>query len=116
MSRLTLFRTSGAASEAARPARIVEGSPETRFRIHATGENGRLSAGEWTATPGRWRVEYHEWEFCHVLAGSGILHEEGGDAIAIAAGDAFVIAPGFTGEWAVEETMTKYFVILDPPA
>lgn len=114
MSRLTLFRASTAPEESAIPPRIVAGSPETRYRVHATGEDGRLAAGDWSASPGRWRVAYDEWEFCHILSGRGELHEDGGAPVPIAAGDAFVIAPGFRGEWVVTETMAKRFVVLEP--
>ena len=116
MSRLTLFRTSPVPEERATPTRVLEGAPETAFRVHATADGGRVSAGDWSATPGRWRVAYDEWEFCQIVTGHGELREDGAAPVAIGPGDAFVIAPGFAGEWVVFEAMSKRFVVLDPPA
>lgn len=72
---------------------------------------GGLYAGIWEATPGKWRVEYDEWEFCHILSGISILTEEGGEAHTLKAGDSFVIRPGFKGTWEVVETTRKQYVI-----
>lgn len=116
MSALTLFRDGPAADTAHTPGGIVSGAPETRYAIHATSEHGRLSAGVWHATPGAWRVDYTEWEYCHVTAGRARLTEDGRPPIEVAPGDSFTLAPGFAGVWEVLEPMTKHFVILDPPA
>lgn len=114
VTHLHLFRDSGAAWETRTPARITQGAPVTRYRVDATAEGGRLSAGTWEATPGAWEVTYTEWEYCHVLSGRARLHEAGRDPIEIGPGDSLTLAPGFTGVWEVLEAMTKTFVILEP--
>lgn len=116
MTRLTLFSTSSAAVSEDLPANVIGGVPRTRYRVHATGEGGRLSAGCWEAEVGSWRVTYDEWEFCHILAGHAVLSEDGGASVTVGPGDSFVIAPGFTGSWDVRAPLNKHFVILDPPA
>ncbi len=92
------------------PDRIISGEP--RFRTWNVDEqpNG-LYAGIWESTPGKWRISYDEWEFCHVLDGVSIVTEEGGAARTVRAGDSFVLQPGFKGTWEVVETTRKAYVI-----
>jgi uncharacterized cupin superfamily protein len=49
--------------------------------------DGGLYAGIWEATPGKWRIVYDEWEFCHILTGVSIITEDGGEARTVRAGD-----------------------------
>lgn len=92
------------------PERVVSGNP--RFRTWNVEEqpNG-LYAGIWEATPGKWRIEYDEWEFCHILAGVSVITEDGGEPRRIEAGDSFILRPGFKGTWDVIETTRKEYVI-----
>ena len=90
--------------------RIVSGTPQTVTRIdYASGE--KVFAGEWSATIGAWRVKYDEWEFCHLLEGVCEVVGDDGGTRRFAAGDSFVIEPGFTGVWRVLEPMRKRFAI-----
>ncbi len=92
------------------PASVVAGDP-----VHTTWsveERGTLNAGLWQSTPGKWRVEYAEWEYVHILQGVSVLTDEAGVATTLRAGDSFVIRPGFAGSWQVVETTLKDYVIL----
>ena len=92
------------------PDRLIEGDP--KFRTWNTEErDGGLYAGVWEATPGKWRIEYEEWEFCHILSGVSIITEDGGEGRTVRAGDSFVLRPGFKGSWEVLETTRKEYVI-----
>ena len=71
----------------------------------------QLYAGIWEATPGKWRIVYDEWEFCHILSGVSVISEDGGEARTVKAGDSFVLRPGFQGSWEVIETTRKEYVI-----
>lgn len=94
------------------PERIVKGDPTTRTWTVEETADGRLFAGIWEATPGSWRVSYDEWEFCTILSGISILHEDGAETPRVLReGDIFVIRPGFTGLWEVVETTRKTFVV-----
>jgi uncharacterized cupin superfamily protein len=94
------------------PDRLVSGDP--RFRSWNLEEaDGGLYAGIWESTPGKWRIEYDEWEFCHILTGLSVITEEGGQPRTVRAGDSFVIRPGFRGTWEVVETTRKEYVIRD---
>lgn len=92
------------------PERLISGNPS--FRSWNVEEaDGGLYAGIWEATPGKWRIEYDEWEFCHILSGVSVIEEEGGEARTVRAGDSFIIRPGFRGSWEVVETTRKEYVI-----
>ncbi|CAN7704049.1 cupin domain-containing protein [Mesorhizobium sp. LjNodule214] len=98
--------------EAGAPAsdRLISGAP--RFRTWNVEErDGGLYAGIWESTPGKWRIVYDEWEFCHILSGVSVISEEGGEARTVRAGDSFVLRPGFKGSWEVLETTRKEYVI-----
>ena len=92
--------------------RIIKGTPTTRTWTVEEAENQTTYAGVWEATPGAWRVIYDEWEFCTILYGTSILHEDGAETPHfLGPGDSFVIRPGFSGIWEVVETTRKIFVV-----
>lgn len=93
------------------PSLVLAGDPVHTTWLHE--ERGTLYAGIWQTTPGTWKVDYSEWEYVHILSGVSILTEEGGAAHTLAAGDSFLIRPGFKGTWECVETTLKDFVILE---
>ena len=112
VSHFAALSTSGVEPEEGEPAprRLISGAP--RFRTWNVEEAGDgLYAGIWQSTPGKWRVEYDEWEFCRILSGVSIIAEEGGEARTVKAGDSFVLKPGFKGTWEVLETTRKEYVV-----
>lgn len=112
VSRFVGVSVAGSDPEEGAPApdRLIAGDP--KFRTWNVEEaDGGLYAGIWEATPGKWRIEYDEWEFCHILSGVSIVAEEGGEAHTLKAGDSFVLRPGFKGTWEVVETTRKEYVI-----
>ena len=115
MVHLTLFRDGDVPEVMHTPDQILSGAPAIRYRVHDVGEDGRLLAGEWSAGVGAWRVNYTEWEFCHMIAGRARLIEDGAAPVEVEVGDAFTIRPGFVGVWEVTEPMRKHFVVLEQP-
>ncbi|KQT50740.1 cupin [Aureimonas sp. Leaf454] len=92
------------------PERLIAGEPVHRtWNIEDDGRG--LYAGFWESTPGEWRIEYTEWEFCQIVSGRSVVTEEGGAETALTAGDALVLRPGFKGTWRVIETTLKHYVI-----
>ena len=90
--------------------RLISGAP--KFRTwNLEDRDGKLFAGVWEATPGKWHIAYDEWEFVHVLKGVSVITDESGDARTVKAGDSFIIRPGFKGTWEVIETTLKEYVI-----
>jgi uncharacterized cupin superfamily protein len=111
MSKLRALAPAGEAVWEPIPAdKILAGAPETRLWVQYEGPDG-LAAGEWEASPGKWRIAYTEWEWVVVLAGHCIITGDDGTVIKAGPGDAFVIEPGFVGTWEVTETMRKRWVI-----
>lgn len=90
--------------------RLVEGSPRTVSTLDYARDE-KIFAGEWSASVGAWRVEYEEWEFCHVLEGACELVPDGGEAVRYGEGDSFIIEPGFVGVWRVLTPMKKRYVV-----
>jgi uncharacterized cupin superfamily protein len=116
--KLTVFRDTDITPKRSGPVpeRVLSGNPKTRVWNHTSSHELATSAGLWEATPGAWRVTYTKWEFCHVISGRGVLEDANGARRDIGPGDAFVIEPGFEGVWSVTETMTKHYVIVNPPS
>lgn len=109
--RFARISTSSAAAETGAPAadRIISGAPvHTTWNVE---DRDGLYCGIWQSTPGKWRISYDEWEFCHILDGVSVLTEDGGEARTVRAGDAFVIRPGFAGTWEVVATTRKEYVV-----
>ena len=65
--------------------RVISGEP--RFRTwNVEQADGGLYAGIWESTPGKWRIEYEEWEFCHILSGVSVIMGDDGSARTVRAG------------------------------
>ncbi len=92
------------------PGRLIAGTPQFKT-WNLEDLPGGLYAGVWESTPGAWRIEYDEWEYCRILSGVSIITEDSGAANRISAGDSFIIRPGFKGTWQVIETTRKEYVI-----
>ena len=119
MAEILLIRTTGkGASEvergAADPAKLIKGKYLTKTWNQFTGEDGRLFCGIWESTPGKVRIDYDEWEFCHFIKGKAVLTNEAGKRWTVKTGDAFIIPAGFKGTWETVETVRKHYVILMP--
>jgi uncharacterized cupin superfamily protein len=106
------FDVSNIAPETGAPApdRLISGNPEfTTLNVEEAA--GGLYAGIWQSTPGKWRIEYDEWEYFHILEGYSVVTEDGGEPVHLKAGDSYILRPGFKGTWEVLETTRKDYVI-----
>jgi uncharacterized cupin superfamily protein len=98
------------------PARILAGSPVvTMANRHADSAN-HFFVGVWCSTRGKWRIQYTEHEFCHLIEGRVRLIGDGGEQWEFGAGDAWVIPAGFSGTWETLEPARKHYAIYDPGA
>lgn len=97
------------------PDRVVEGDPHHVGEGRFESADGRLVAGTWTSTPGRWRAFTGREEFCTLLSGRVRLVPEEGEAQEFGPGASFLIPEGFRGDWEVLETAVKHFVIRHVP-
>jgi uncharacterized cupin superfamily protein len=119
MSQIIVLRSEGegapeAETGAASDEALIEGEYKTRTYNHWTGEDGRLYCGIWECTPGKVKVDYAEWEFCHFLEGEAVLTSESGESWRLRKGDGFIIPPGFKGTWETVRPVRKHYVILAP--
>ena len=90
--------------------RVISGDP--KFKTWNIEEQpGGLYAGVWESTPGKWRIEYDEWEYCRILSGVSVITGEDGEERRVGPGDSFIIRPGFKGAWEVIETTRKEYVV-----
>lgn len=96
----------------ARADRLISGSPEFRTWAQDTAREN-VRTGVWQATPGETRsIKGETFEFCHILSGVVEITPEGGTPVRYAAGDSFVMKPGFVGVWKTIETVRKIYVIV----
>ena len=91
--------------------RLIAGAPQFRTWTFDEASDGKLFAGVWESTPGKWRIVYDEWEYCSILSGVSIITRDGEAPRRVAAGDVFVLQPGFAGTWEVVQTTRKLFVV-----
>ena len=95
------------------PGRVVAGDPHHETVSHFTSDDGVLTSGTWTSTPGKWHAFTDRDEFCYIVSGHVELISEDGSAQSFRGGDAFLIPNGFRGYWHVIETTTKHYVVRD---
>ncbi|QHG85510.1 DUF861 domain-containing protein (plasmid) [Rhodococcus rhodochrous] len=93
--------------------RLREGSPTTRISEQASEEG--YSIGLWEATAGRFATAPHDgfWEVIHILQGRGTLRSADGSTIDLFPGASFVLGDGFVGEWQIDETIRKFYALID---
>lgn len=111
MSLIVEVTRNGTEPEVTRPdpSRVISGDPvHTTWNIE---DRDGLYCGLWQSTPGKWRVNFTEWEYVHIHAGHSIVTDTEGKATHLRAGDSFFLRPGFVGTWEVVETTLKDYVI-----
>ncbi len=108
------FRRNLKAQESAPPSeRVVKGEPKTWVRNYYTDPTQQFHAGTWASSVGKWKVEYTEHEFCHLLEGRVVLTSADGRRWHFNAGDAWVIPAGFSGTWETVEPARKRYAIFE---
>ena len=98
------------------PNRVIEGDPHHDTQLQFESPDGKLVAGTWTSTPGKWHAFSDRDEFCYIISGHCRLIHAAGNAQTFKTGDAFLIPNGFRGFWEVVETTTKHYVIRHYPS
>ncbi|MCY1435925.1 hypothetical protein D9M71_520360 [compost metagenome] len=103
--------TNAALGEAAAVA-VPVGEPVPMTRVEVVERPDHVETGIWECSPGRFRRQIVEQEFCHFIAGRGTFTPDGGEPIAFAAGDAFLLPENSLGVWDIQETVRKTYVII----
>lgn len=92
------------------PDSVIHGNPE--FRCWSLDDDDDcVTAGLWESTPGKWRFENTDWEYCRILSGVSVVTEDGGEPQTVKPGDSFILRVGFKGTWEVLETTRKDYVV-----
>jgi uncharacterized protein len=88
---------------------VVDGAPSMTTWVLHTSDDGTMISGLWEATPGTYHAIYDSFEFVHLLQGKLTITPDGGAAVTLSAGDAFVVEADFKGTWKIVETVRKQF-------
>ena len=96
----------------ANPVAVPLGEPISETRVESIERPDGVETGIWECTPGRWRRQIVEQEFCHFIAGRCTFTPDGGEPIEIRAGDALMMPANTTGIWDIQETVRKTFVLI----
>ena len=90
---------------------LLQGNPRQQIWNVLSSGDCRFHVGQWASGVGAWRVQYTEYELCHLLEGSVRISPEDGAGRVYRAGDTFVIPSGFRGIWEVIEPCRKIYAI-----
>lgn len=76
-------------------------------------QDRRMECGIWECTPGVWRRQVNQAEFCHIISGLCTFTPEGGEPFTMRAGDAVLFPANTIGVWNIQETVRKTYVLFD---
>ena len=111
---ITQFKnTDSAVLDSSNPVAVPLGEPVAVTSVTCVERSDGVETGIWECTPGRWRRQIVEQEFCHFIAGRGTFTPDGGEPIAFQAGDAFLLPQNSLGIWDIQETTRKTYVIIE---
>lgn len=96
----------------ATPVAVPLGEPVASTRCISDERTDGVEAGIWECSPGRWRRQIVQQEFCHFISGHCTFTPDGGEPIEIRAGDALMMPANTTGIWDIQETVRKTFVLI----
>lgn len=94
------------------PVAVPLGEPLAMTASSSVERSDGVEAGIWECSPGRWRRQVREQEFCHFIAGRCTFTPDGGEPMQIQAGDALLLPANTFGVWDITETVRKSFVLL----
>lgn len=87
-------------------------SPPSRIATHDAEPDAGVETGVWECTPGRWRRQIKNAEFCHFIQGRCRFIADSGEVFHIQAGDALYFPANSEGIWEVDETVRKTYCLL----
>ena len=72
--------------------------------------------GAWECSPGTWRRQVVQAEFCHFLEGEAIFTPDTGEAIHLRAGESAYFPENSTGVWNILTHSKKVFIVFNEKA
>ncbi|AVO55659.1 cupin domain-containing protein [Ectopseudomonas mendocina] len=110
---ITHFRnTPNAALEESNPVAVPLSEPVAVTSTTSVERSDGVETGVWECTPGRWRRQIVQQEFCHFVAGRCTFTPDDGEPIEIRAGDALMMPANTVGIWDIQETVRKTYVLI----
>lgn len=94
------------------PVAVPLGEPVAVASTHSVERADGVETGVWECTPGRWRRQIVQQEFCHFIAGRATFTPDGGEPVVIEAGDAILLPANSMGVWDIQETLRKSYVLI----
>lgn len=92
------------------------GEPVSGVSVRSfTAETGART-GVWECSPGAWRRQVVQAEFCTFLAGKAVFEPDVGEPVEIEAGQSVYFPANTGGIWRVAETLRKIYIIFDEKA
>ena len=110
---ITQFKhTDSAVLEHSAPVAVPLGEPVAVASTTSVERDDGVETGIWECTPGRWRRQIVQQEFCHFIKGRCTFTPDGGEPLVIEAGDALMLPANSTGTWDIQETVRKTYVLI----
>ncbi|QBF25302.1 cupin domain-containing protein [Pseudomonas tructae] len=94
------------------PVAVPLGEPVSIASVTCVERSDGVETGIWECTPGRWRRQIVQQEFCHFIKGRCTFTPDGGEPLTIEAGDAILLPANSTGIWDIHETVRKTYVLI----
>ncbi|MFK8329296.1 cupin domain-containing protein [Pseudomonas sp. BJa5] len=94
------------------PVAVPLDEPVSIASVTAVERSDGVETGIWECTPGRWRRQIVQQEFCHFIKGRCTFTPDGGEPLTIEAGDAIMLPANSTGIWDIQETVRKTYVLI----
>lgn len=94
------------------PVAVPLGAPVSVTSVTCVERTDGVETGIWECTPGRWRRQIVQQEFCHFIQGRCTFTPDGGEPLTIEAGDALMLPANSTGIWDIQETVRKTYVLI----
>lgn len=98
---------------AATPVAEPLGEPVSQVRSVSIPGVGASQHGVWHCTPGIWRRQVVQAEFCHFLSGEAIFRPDKGEPVHITEGAAVYFPPKSSGTWEILRDSQKIFIVFE---
>lgn len=105
-------RTGSAVLDTRTPVAVPLGEPVAITSVTCVERSDGVETGIWECTPGRWRRQIVQQEFCHFIQGRCTFTPDDGDPLTIEAGDALMLPANSLGTWDIQETVRKTYVLI----
>lgn len=93
------------------PVAVPVKGPVAQIRAKSFEAEGIAETGLWECSPGVWRRQVMQPEFCHFILGECTFTPDGGQPIEIRQGDSVYFPANSHGIWDVRSLLQKVYVV-----